>query len=80
MNIGMEKWDKKVLANMTENIKHNLKEGALKIGDTIPLAYSGGLISETLDESQLMAPIYDMLTLPPNYKKDLRKYYERVVE
>ncbi len=71
---NFNKWDEEVLASMTINITNGIKYGSLKMGDVIPLAYTGGVFGDP----KTMAPIYDMLTITPNYKNELREYYERV--
>ena len=47
------------------------------MGELVHIAYAGGLRP---DKGDSPAPIYDMLTVTPDYKKELRKYFIRITK
>ncbi len=69
--------DEKELSSITKDIKKHLKNGTLKMGELVHIAYAGGLRP---DKGDSPAPIYDMLTVTPDYKKELRKYFIRITK
>lgn len=72
----MNQMDEKLLTDMQESITNGLKEGRIKMGNTIPFTH---YIGTSLD-GEVYAPTFTELVITPNYMKDLRNRYEKMVK